>query len=225
MVQQFYKKISGSIFKNSAWGIFSNIFQNILFSVFFIVVARKYSTDDFSNYILANTLYSFVVPFSTLGLGQWFIRELITTNSKQILINKFFKIQIFVVVFFYVVNLIIAVLLYQNQTIRTLSIFVGINVIFDNVIYVIKYINVAEEKQMKSFIILTVEAVLKFAAGCLMFIYPIPIVYFSIILIFLRFVTLNLFIKIGSSNLVNIKAILQTSIDWTEIKKLLISNW
>jgi O-antigen/teichoic acid export membrane protein len=84
MLQQFYKKISGSIFKNSAWGIFSNIFQNKLFSVFFIVVARKYSTDDFANYILANTLYSFVVAFSSLGLGQWFIRELITTNSKQI---------------------------------------------------------------------------------------------------------------------------------------------
>lgn len=225
MLQQFYKKISGSIFKNSAWGIFSNIFQNILFSVFFIVVARKYSTDDFANYILANTLYSFVVAFSSLGLGQWFIRELLTTNNKQILINKFFKIQIYVGVFFYVVNLITAVLLYQNQTIRTLSIFIGINVIFDNVIYVIKYINVAEEEQKKSFIILTIEAVLKFGAGCLLFIYPIPIVYLSVILILLRFVTLNLFIKIGSSNLVNIKAILQTKIDWSEIKKLLISNW
>jgi O-antigen/teichoic acid export membrane protein len=225
MLQLLYKKISGSVFRNSAWGIFSNLFQNVLFSVFFIVIARKYSTDDFANYILANTLYAFVVAFSSLGLGQWFIRELLTTKDKQLLINQFFKIQFYIGLVFYIINLIIAILLYNNTTIRALSVFIGINVIFDNIIYVIKYINIAEEEQKKSFIILTIEAILKFGAGCLLFIYPIPIVYLSVILIGLRFITLNLFIKIGCSNLVNIKKIIQAKVQWQEVKQLLKNNW
>ena len=79
-------KLQSSLFKNSLWGVMSNIFQNILFSVFFIVVARRYTTEDFANYIIANTLYSFVVGFSSLGLGQWFIREMINTDDKHKLI-------------------------------------------------------------------------------------------------------------------------------------------
>ena len=53
-----YNKIiytfKSKIFSNSAWGVFSNLLQNILFSIFFLVVARKYSTSDFANYIIAN---------------------------------------------------------------------------------------------------------------------------------------------------------------------------
>ncbi|MEO6668296.1 MAG: oligosaccharide flippase family protein [Ferruginibacter sp.] len=218
-------KLKTSLFKNSMWGVMSNIFQNILFSVFFIVVARRYSIPDFANYIIANTIYSFVVGFSSLGLGQWFIRELINTEDKRKLIDKFFRIQLLVGILFYGVNIALSFALYDSQLIRTLAVFIGINVIFDNVIYVIKFINVAEGEQKKTFIILTAEAVLKFLIACLLYVVTIDIVYLSVFLIALRLVTLNLFIKFGSSNLFNLRHIFASKISLTEVRSIIGNNW
>ena len=122
------------LLNNSIWGIISNIFQNILFSIFFIVIARKYSTADFSNYILANTLYSFVLAFSSLGLGQWFVREVVKSEDKGALINRFFKIQLIAGILFYFVNVGLAFVLYDSIMIRNLTLLVGVNLIFDNII-------------------------------------------------------------------------------------------
>jgi hypothetical protein len=38
-------------------------------------MARSYETVEFSEYILANTLYGMILSFSSLGLSQWYIRE------------------------------------------------------------------------------------------------------------------------------------------------------
>src|SRR6188768_2787340 len=103
--QQVTGKLQTKLFANSAWGVFSSIFQNILFSIFFIVIARKYNTSDFGNYIIANTLYGFIVGFSALGLGYWFIREFIITEDKKRLVNKFFKIQLLAGFIFYFANI------------------------------------------------------------------------------------------------------------------------
>ncbi|MEO7045366.1 MAG: oligosaccharide flippase family protein [Ferruginibacter sp.] len=221
----FSGKFKTNLFKNSFWGIFSNVFQNILFSIFFIVLARQYSTEDFANYIIANTLYSFVVGFSSLGLGHWFVRELLHTEDRASLTDKFFKTQLYIGVIFYAVNIILAYSLYTSPLVRNLSLLIGINVIFDNIIYVIRFINVAEFEQKKTFIILIVEAVLKFLIACVLFVYPIPIIYLSVLLIILRLITLNLFIRIGSSNTIHIRQILKVKVSWKEIKEMIGSNW
>jgi O-antigen/teichoic acid export membrane protein len=218
-------KFKTKLFTNSVWGIFANILQNVLLSIFFIVIARKYSTDDFGNYIIANTLYGFIVGFSALGLGYWFIRELINIEDKKALINKFFKIQLYAGVIFYFINIIMAYTIYESQLVRSLSILIGINIIFDNIIYVIKYINIAESEQKKSFVILTIEAALKFLVACLLFVYQVPILYLSLFLILLRVVSLNLFIKYGSSNSINLKEIFVTAVSGKEIRKIVASNW
>jgi O-antigen/teichoic acid export membrane protein len=222
---QIKLKFGTALFKNSAWGIVANVLQNILLSVFFIVLARQYSTEDFAQYIIANTVYSFIVGFSTLGLGHWFIRELINTDDKSALIDKFFKMQLYVGVIFYVLNILMANMLYESPLVRSLSVIIGINVIFDNLIYVIKYINIANEQQRKSFTLLTIEALLKcIVAGSLLF-YPIPILYLSVILIALRLITLNMFVRFGSSNLVSLQKIIKARVNWKEIRGIIVSNW
>lgn len=219
------KKFKTDLVKNSFWGVLSNVIQNILFSVFFIVVARKYNTAEFAGYILANTLYGFVVAFSSLGLGQWFVRELVVIENKTELISRFFKVQLLVGIFFYGVNVLLSYTLYHNDLIRHLSLLIGINVVFDNVIYVITFVNIAQLEQKKTFIILTVEAVLKFLVACILFVVDVPIIYLAFILIILRFTTLNLFIRIGSSNLVNLRQIIKVKVDIAEIKKIISANW
>ncbi|MCX2740979.1 oligosaccharide flippase family protein [Pontibacter anaerobius] len=221
----FFTKLRTPFLKNSFWGVLSNVLQNLLFSAVFVIITRKFSTTDFASYILANTLYAFVVAFSSLGLGQWFIRELLSTEDKKLLINKFFKIQIIVGVFFFGINILIAQLLYEDQLIKTLSLIIGINIIFDNIIFVIKHINIAHLEQIKTFKIITIEAFLKLIVACSLFIYATPIVYISILFVLLRLITLNLFVRIGSSKQINLQDIVQAKVSKEELKQLIYSNW
>lgn len=224
-IKSIKSTLNSGVIKNSLWGAVSNVLQNILYSVFFIVLARKYSTDNFGNYVIANTIYSFVLGFSSLGLGHWFIRELINNGNKKDQVDKFFKLQLLIGIVFYLINILISFLLYNSHLVRSLSLLIGINIIFDNIIYVIKSLNIADGEQKKTFFLLTLEAFLKFLVACVIFIYPFDIIYLSIILILLRLITLNLFIKFGSSGTLSLPEIIKVSINWNEIKNVVFSNW
>ena len=204
-----------SFFANSFWGVFSNIIQNILFSGFFIILARVYSKADFSNYIIANALYGMLVSLSSLGLGQWFIREVITVMNKKEFIQQYFKLQVMLGFLFYFFHIALAYTLYNDQLIRNLSLLFGINIVFDNIIYVIKHINIAEENQKKTFLILSLEAGLKFIAGCVLLYTVVPIIYLTVGLVLLRLITLNLFLHYGSSGLLSLNSFFMTTTNWS----------
>jgi len=219
------KLFQNKLIANSAWGTISNIIQNIFLSIFFIIISREYSIDEFGSYVVSNTLYSIILGFSSLGLGHWFIREVINNENKKEIINKFFKTQLLIGIAFYIICIICSFLLYDNPAIRTLSIIIGINLIFDNIINVIKSLNIANEEQKKTFILLIIEAILKTIVACFLLFFKIDIVLLTVILITLRFITLNLFIKIGSSNDVSLLQIIKVKVNWIEIKKIVLGNW
>lgn len=225
-VKKPFSFLTGSrLVKSSFWGIAANGFQSILLSLFFVIMARKYSEAQFATFLIANTIYQFLAAFSTLGLGQWFTREVVKTDNKEELVNKFLKMQIYSGVFFYAVNIIIAFVLYKDFTIQYLAIILGVNIIFDNVIYAIRSLNVAEYKQQKTFVILLVDSLFKFLAACILLIYPLPVLTLSLILIVIRFVTLNVFLIFGSSNTLNLKQLLLYKISFAEVKKIVAPNW
>lgn len=210
---------------NSIWGVISNLAQNLLFSIFFVVVARVYAKEEFGEYIIANTLYSFMLAFSSLGLGHWFIREIIQQEDKKTITRTFFKVQLLIGVFFYGINLLTTYLLYQDPMIRTLSVIIGINLIFDNIINVIKSLNIANEEQKKTFALLTIEAALKCGIALVLLVQKIDLVLLSVLLILLRLFTLNLFIRIGSSRSIGLIEILSVKVNWNQIRTLVFSNW
>jgi O-antigen/teichoic acid export membrane protein len=214
-----------SLFKNSSWGIISQMSQTLFLSLFFVILARMYPTSIFAKYIVANAIYQLVTAFSTMGLSQWFIREFMHTSDKETLISKFIKMQIYFGIVFYIINVGLAFLIYDDQFTRILIIILGVNVIFDNLINGIKSLNVANFEQRKTFIILTIESVLKFLAGCLLFIFPVSIINLSIVLIGIRFLTLNLFLTIGSSNVVTAKTLWGCRVTYHDMKVLVVLNW
>ena len=217
---------STTVVSNSIWALLSNIIQNLLVSVFFVILARNYSTSDFGNYVIANTVYSLVLGFSSLGLGHWFIREIVNEPSKRsTLIHKFFKMQLFIGVLFMVVNFMTSFLLYEDSLVRSLALVFGINIIFDNVINALKYLNLANENQKVTFMLLMVEAFLKFLIALIVLIYPISIFWLSTMLLLLRFFTLNLFLRIGSAGSIHIKEIFGTSLSWDEFRSIVLKNW
>ena len=216
---------NSNLFKNSFWGITANLLQNILYSVFFIVIARKYSTEEFSSYILANSLYAFIVAFSSMGLGQWFIRELLTVNDKVELVTKFFKFQFIIGILFYCLNILLVFIIYENSLIRYLALIIGTNIIFDNIIYVITFTNIAQQEQKKNFIVFTIEAVLKFLAAAFLFISTIPIIYLAFILILLRLISLYIFINTVNIKIYSFALISSVKINWNELLNIIKINW
>ena len=80
------------LLQNSIWGLASNILQNVLLSVFFLIIARNFAVKDFGNYLIANSLYQVISSFSALGLGQWFIRQLSDEDDISHFLNKFLKV-------------------------------------------------------------------------------------------------------------------------------------
>lgn len=210
---------------NSFWGVFSNILQNIFFSLFFVIIARKYNASDFSSYILANTIYGLVLAFSSLGLGQWFIRKLLEEVDKEVLIHQFFKLQFIIGIFFYFINILLAFLLYNDHLIRQLTMLIGINIIFDNIIYVIKYINIAQLDQKKTFIIQTIESFIKLMIGFVVIYIPVSIVTLTFFIITLRFMTLNVYLNAGTSFSLSPKNILKAKIDFKIFREIVFNNW
>lgn len=213
------------VFKNSFWGVVSLILQNLFYSLFFIIIARKYSTEDFSNYILANTLYGFILSFSTLGLGQWFVRTIKTSQDQGLLIYTFFKIQIIIGCVFYILNILFSFILYDSIVLHRLVYIVGINIILDNIIYVVKYINIAFQEQKRTFIITTIESIIKFAFGVLVIYVDFSIVGMTSFLILFRFFTLLLFLNRGTMHKFNLSKIFNASIDHKVIQTIILSNW
>lgn len=213
------------VISNSFWGVVSNLLQNIFFSLFFVIVARKYNATDFSSYILANTLYGLVLAFSSLGLGQWFVRRLLQEENKEILIYQFFKLQCIIGCIFYVLNVLLAFAIYNDHLLRALSILIGINVIFDNVIYVIKHINIAQLDQKKTFLIQTIESFIKILVGIFILYVPFSMLNLSFVIITLRFLTLNAFLNIGTSFPINVRNIFKAHIDLKTFKEVILNNW
>jgi hypothetical protein len=188
-------------------------------------MARKYSVVDFSTYIVANTIYGFTLAFSSLGLGQWFVRKYIEVDEKKGLIESFFKIQFYIGIIFYILSQIIVNLIYDDNVIRYLSALIGINLVFDNIIYVIKFVNIAEQKQKKTSIILTIEAVLKVGVASMLYFTSLPITVIVLLLIILRSISLILFINTGEVKIRNFRKILIAKIEYAEIKTMVLKNW
>jgi O-antigen/teichoic acid export membrane protein len=213
------------LIRNSFWGIAANGLQSVLVSLFFVIVARKYATGQFAFFLIANTIYQFLAAFSTLGLGQWFTREVVNITDQKELVSRFLKMQLYSGAFFYVCNILVAFLLYQDELLRYLIILLGINIIFDNIIYAIKALNVAEFRQNKTFIILIIDSVLKFLIGCALFFFPFSIITLSVLLIIVRFITLNFFLGFGSSKTINLRTLWNYRLPWQAIRTIVFANW
>jgi O-antigen/teichoic acid export membrane protein len=213
-----------NLYKNIGWGVLSNILQNILYSVFFIIVARQYSAYDFSNYIISNNLYGFILSFSSLGLGQWFMREIQNVEDKDILRYKFLKTQLIIGITFYAINLILCKMIYNNNIILKLSFILGINIIIDNIINVFKFINIDGGSQHKTFVFLTLEATVKFLLAILMVVYDLDILMLVTLIVTIKIISLITFFKYGLSCKLNISEFIKSDFKFHEINTLIRKN-
>jgi O-antigen/teichoic acid export membrane protein len=213
------------VFKNSIWGLASQFAQQFLLVIFFVIVAHNFPKKDFSYYLIANTLYQVMASFSALGLGQWFIRQLPDESDLKGFLNKFLKIQIYSGIFFYIINIGVAFFLYDDDTIKILTALIGLNIIFDNIIFAVRNLNIAQFEQNKTFTVLTIDATLRVILACLVFVYPYNIIQMSVVLVLIRIFTLNLFLRISTSKLATFRSILTSDVPFGYVKNLVYTNW
>ncbi len=223
-MSNIFQLFKGRLIGNSFWAIFSSLSQNVIFSLFFIVIARRYSPSDFSSYIIANTLYGMIMSFSSLGLSQWFIREIKQNEHDTEIISRFFKIQLLAGTVFYLINVLLSFALYSSDLVRNISLLLGINIFFDNIIYVFKTINISRYQQKRSFVLTSLEALIKLVlAGFLVYI-DISIFSVIILLVIFRCFTLSLFFRFGFSDRIHVANIWNGSLGLKEMGDMLKKN-
>lgn len=220
-----FNYLQSALVKNSVWGIVANILQILFVFLFFAIIARKYSAATFAQFLISTTVYQLVAAFSSMGLGQWFIRQYVLEADKHTFTAKFLKTQFGLGVLFYLINIVLAYVLYANDQVRTLCLILGTNIIFDNFINAIKSLNIVQNEQRKTATILVIDGFLRLLLGCALFIHPFSIIVLSVLMIVFRVLTLGLFIRLGSSNSINLKALWLAAISYQDIKVLIIKNW
>ncbi|HXB44974.1 MAG TPA: oligosaccharide flippase family protein [Puia sp.] len=229
MKVKLFKRIialrKSDLVRNSFWGLSANGAQSLLTSLFYVVLARKYATTEFSYFMIASSIYQFLAAISNLGLGQWFTREIVSAPENGGVINKFLKLQLYSGFLFYGINVFLAFVLYNSYEIRILVIVLGINIVFDNLIYVIKALNVARLEQNMTFKIIILDSVLKFLMVFLLIFYPLSIVTLSVGLICIRFITLNLFLQYGSRKIISLRLLWSYKITLKEMSSIALLNW
>jgi O-antigen/teichoic acid export membrane protein len=219
-----FQIINSTLIKNSFWGVVANFFQALLITLFFIILARKYTSGNFAHFLIASTVYQLVVAFSSLGLGQWFIRELPKERDSLGFIKRFLKMQVCLGIAFYLISVGLVVVLYADSQIRILGVILGINVIIDNFIYAIRNLNIADFKQKETAYIIIVDSFLRLVIGCILFIYPFSIITLSVFLIVARLSICSVFLKIGNSRNIGFDFI-KYPIVFKDIKTLILLNW
>lgn len=160
-----------------------------------------------------------------MGLGTWFIRELEGLNNKHEFTKRFFKIQLLLGAIFYILNLTLILIIYDDKIIIYLSFILGINIIFDNLIYGIRSLNIANSQQKKTAVIMVIDGFMKLLISLSIFIFPISILTFAVLVVVSRFITLNLFFRIGTNKQIDIKSILFFRISIEEVKRHVLLNW
>ena len=218
------KKYS-SIIKNGFWGLAGNLGKNLLLSLFYLMVARHYSVDEFSKYLIASTIYQSMIVFSSMGLGQWFIREVVSSKNRNLFVKQFLKMQVLLGSVFFFIAIALAFILYKETDIRILSVLFAGNIIFDNIINCIKDVNVAEFQQIKTSKIIVAEALIKFLIGASLFIYPFSIYTLVVLLVLVRILTVNIFIRIGSSDTLEINGFWRVPVSFEYFKSIIYKNW
>ncbi|MFN5480121.1 MAG: lipopolysaccharide biosynthesis protein [Chitinophagaceae bacterium] len=192
----FKKILYSKLIGNSFWGILNSIIQSTVASVFFILVARQYNKSDFSFYILANTMYSVLISFSNLGLQQWYIREM-KQNTNKSLTPLFTSIQLMSGVFFYSLNVFFVYFFYGTAELTLLSFVLGLNILFDSLIYVSKSYNIAAYQQRTTFIISMGESSVKLLIGFINLWWKMDLIRLILLLVLLRLVTMFVHIVTG----------------------------
>lgn len=220
-----HKFKQSALLKNSAYGLVANVLQNLFVSLFFVILARQYAAVEFGQYLIASSVYQLFVAFSAMGLGQWFIRRYAELAEHESFIAKFIKLQALLGLVFYGLQVLLSYALYEDSLIRQASWLLGANIVFDNVIYGIKHLNIAEGKQQKTFTVLTIDGLLKFLIACVLYLYPLSILQLSACLLGARFLTLNLFLKMGSAASINLLKLLKIRLSWPDVREQLLQNW
>jgi O-antigen/teichoic acid export membrane protein len=106
-----------------------------------------------------------------------------------------------------------------------LSLLFGMNIVFDNIIYSIRNINIAESTQKRNFVIFIIEAIIKFLVACVLFVYPFSVTTLAVVLIVIRLGTLGLFLRIGTSGDLNLTHFWRSKVNFAQIRELVVSNW
>ncbi|MCA0396390.1 MAG: hypothetical protein LCH51_03240 [Bacteroidetes bacterium] len=199
--------------------------QNILLTVFFVILARVYQPVEFAQYLTGNSLYQLFAALSTLGLGQWFSREILQQDNSLLLMQKYFKVQLLLGIVVYLLSGLAVFLLYRTYPLSVVCLLCCSNIMVDNWIDAFKNLNVATENQKRNFSILLIDAFVRCLLAGMLLIAPVNVMWLCLVLLGVRLSTLVLFYRYGGFNSKWLADILKARITFFNIRELVLKNF
>jgi O-antigen/teichoic acid export membrane protein len=182
-----------SILSNTISGVSANILQNIFLGAFFIILTKSIGLNKFSEYIIGNAIYQIVGAFSTMGLANYFIREYVQNKKEDYSTINFFGTELILSLVGFILIVILSFTLYDdNLFIIQVTTILGINILFDNLIYCVKAIHIAEKTQLAFLKITLFESLIKLLLAILFYYIPFNFMLFILLLVGARIFTLLL---------------------------------
>lgn len=158
---------NSSIINNSIWGILSNITQSVILTLYFILIARYACVQEFSTFIIANSLYQLFSGIAPIGLMHYVVREINSNKKDFSTIKNFFIVEVLLGFLFLSLFLTISTILYSN-TILFYCVLLSLNIVVDNIIYYYKSINIGISKQFNNAKVTLFESILKLLSTILL---------------------------------------------------------
>lgn len=206
-------------------GSVSTIMQNLLLTVFFVILARVYQPVEFAQYLTGNSLYQLFAALSTLGLGQWFSREVLKQESSLLLTQRYFKIQLLLGVVVYLLSGLAVFLLYRDYPLYVVCLLCCSNIMVDNWIDAFKNLNIATENQGRNFLILLIDAFVRCLVAAVLLVASVSIIWLCLILLGVRLSTLALFYRYGRFDSKWLGEVLKTKITFAHVRQLVLKNF
>ena len=188
------KQRGKSILSNTLSGVSANVLQNIFLGAFFIMLTKSIGLNKFSEYLIGNALYQIVGAFSTMGLANYFIREYVQNNKEENYSTiNFFGTEFILSLIGFILIITLSFTLYSNNLfIIQVTTILGINILFDNLIYCVKAIHIAEKTQIAFLKITLFESLIKLLLAILYYYIPFNFMLFILLLVIGRIFTLVL---------------------------------
>ena len=185
-----------SILSNTISGVSANVLQNIFLGAFFIILTKSIGLNKFSEYVIGNAVYQIVGAFSTMGLANFFIREYVQKNKEEYSTINFFGTELMLSLVGFLLIITLSLTLYKNNLfIIQVTTILGINILFDNLIYCVKAIHIAEKTQLAFLKITLFESLIKLLLAILFYYIPFNFMVFILLLVGARIFTLLLSYK------------------------------
>lgn len=217
---------SSTLLKGSVFGLIGAVAQSVFNTIFFLIIASIYVEEDqFGKYVIAMSLVQIAAALSSMGLSNWYIREVAKDENDTDKLSQFIQIQFVFACIFVLLGVIVTHNWYNDELIIKLSYILAINVFFENYVYALRSHNIVFNRQGVTSIVLFIDGLLKLLLASVLLVIPIDLLTFAVLTIVARLALMFLAFKSSFARNFSFNKLYKPKDFFTDTLDVVKKNW